>query len=1071
MASPETIVRFEQEAQALGRLQHPGIAQIYEAGTANTGFGPQPYFAMELIHGLPPREFVARHKLGVRERLELVAKTAEAVHHAHQRGLIHRDLKPGNILVDESGQPKVLDFGVARAIDNSEAQQTRQTDVGQLVGTLAYMSPEQVLVDPHEIDTRTDVYALGIILYELIAERLPYNASRKLHEAIKAISEEDPVMLGTLDRTCKGDIETITAKALEKDKTRRYTSAAELAADIRRYLTDQPIIARPPTAAYQLHKFARRNRALVAGTAAVFAVLVAGVIVSSSQATRAARAERAALLQRDRITWQNLSRESVRLSAARTDDDLAALLARQAFLMQQREPNPYHSEFVENALQQAGSLTLWSHNITQNYRRGSPALTVSADGSRAAAAGPDGSILLWDMKQRGSPPRILKRPGLGPVLFLAFSPDGSRLASGGFEDSIWDLRESNPSPVLLRGHKRDITGGAFSPDGTTLVTTDTETILLWDLRNRGNPGQPIEPVLLGSLSSFVAFSPDGAKLVAVGGPKETGRIWDIRNPDRPSTEVFGLQEGLTAAFSPDGHFLALGTDGNLMNMDEPTAARALAAVSDREIELLLGKPNGNDFTIFDGAAPLSLFDLQNRTLHRVLLKAGGVQRVTATAFSSDGKRLAAGSFDYSTGIVRIWDMGDLMAPPLQLRGHQAAVRSLAFSLDGTVLFSASDDGIVRAWDLQSPAMNRVLPPPQGPRGNGVRSLAFGPEGNRLLAARSDGSVHMWDLQNMERSSVVLEGNVDSVLRTTALPIDSLFGTKLPVVVVPAQTVALSTDASRLAVGGGTDGREPRVWDLKNPGAPPKVIPVGNTRINALRFSPDASELAMRTQGKLLLWNLRTSAMRVFTLPGDSMDLFFPFSLAGTHLAASTESSLSVWDLRDSKLPPVLLQAEQRRRFPLALSPDGRTLAASTENAILWNLLDLKVPPVVLRGAGSPPIQEMVFSRDGTRLATTANQFIRLWDLLNLNQSPVSLEISEYAFGHLAFSPDGSRLAARQSTDDIHLFQLGDAAAAYLCTRVWRNLSMDEWRLYIGDGIPYERTCPALPDGHGAPTRD
>jgi non-specific serine/threonine protein kinase/serine/threonine-protein kinase len=250
--------RFEHESQALGRLQHPGIAQIYEAGTADTGFGPQPYFAMEFIRGHPLREYAEAHHLDVRERLELMVKMCEAVDHAHQRGVIHRDLKPGNILVEESGQLKILDFGVARVTD-SDAPITRQTDVGQLVGTLEYMSPEQVLANPVELDTRSDVYTLGVILYELLAGHRPYKLSGQLHEAVQAIREEDPAPLSSISRNYRGDIETIAAKALEKDKTRRYGSAAALAADIQRYLADQPIAARPPSASYQLHKFARQE--------------------------------------------------------------------------------------------------------------------------------------------------------------------------------------------------------------------------------------------------------------------------------------------------------------------------------------------------------------------------------------------------------------------------------------------------------------------------------------------------------------------------------------------------------------------------------------------------------------------------------------------------------------------------------------------------------------------------------------------------------------------------------------------------------------------------------------------
>jgi non-specific serine/threonine protein kinase/serine/threonine-protein kinase len=299
LASPELLRRFAQDAQALGRLQHPGIAQIYDAGTADTGYGSQPYFAMEFIRGAALRDYADGRHLGLRERLELMVKICEAVHHAHQRGLIHRDLKPGNIIVDETGQPKILDFGVARVTD-SDTQATMATDVGQLVGTLNYMSPEQVLADPLDIDTRSDVYALGVILYELLSGRLPYQISKRLHEAMQTIREEDPSRLSTIDRRYRGDIETIAAKALEKDKTRRYSSAAELAADITHYLKDEPIIAQPPTASYQLQKFARRHKALVGGVAAVFVVLIGGVVASTWQAIRASRAEHAAVQERDR---------------------------------------------------------------------------------------------------------------------------------------------------------------------------------------------------------------------------------------------------------------------------------------------------------------------------------------------------------------------------------------------------------------------------------------------------------------------------------------------------------------------------------------------------------------------------------------------------------------------------------------------------------------------------------------------------------------------------------------------------------------------------------------------------
>lgn len=294
LAAPVLLRRFAHETEALGRLQHPGIARIYDAGTAECGWGAQPYFAMELIRGLSLLEYANRRQLGTADRVELMIKVCEAVDHAHQRGIIHRDLKPGNILVDESGQPKVLDFGVARIAD-LDASATQQTKVGDLVGTLMYMSPEQMLADPAQLDARSDVYSLAVVCYELLAGRLPYRAEGRLTEAVRTVREDEPLPLGAVNRAYRGDLQIILAKALEKDPARRYGSAGDLAADLRRYLSHQPISAVPPTIVYQTRKFVRRHWTLVSAASAVFAVLVAGIAVSATEAIRATRARDRAL--------------------------------------------------------------------------------------------------------------------------------------------------------------------------------------------------------------------------------------------------------------------------------------------------------------------------------------------------------------------------------------------------------------------------------------------------------------------------------------------------------------------------------------------------------------------------------------------------------------------------------------------------------------------------------------------------------------------------------------------------------------------------------------------------------
>ncbi|MCZ6836481.1 MAG: serine/threonine-protein kinase [Planctomycetota bacterium] len=277
--------RFELECEILGHLRHPGIAQIYEAGSLDTEFGVQPYFAMELIEGESIVRFAQECDMSVKERLRLMIMTCRAVHYAHQRGVIHRDLKPDNILVvddTEGPRPKILDFGVARATDADIRTTTLHTEAGLLLGTVAYMSPEQALGNPNDIDVRSDVYALGIILFELLSNDLPHKLEGLMMlEALRVIREDEPTRLASVVRNYHGDLDTIIAKTIEKDKDRRYQSVAELADDLQRHLDDKPIQARPPSTSYQMKKFALRNKALVGGIVTAILLLVLGIAGTS----------------------------------------------------------------------------------------------------------------------------------------------------------------------------------------------------------------------------------------------------------------------------------------------------------------------------------------------------------------------------------------------------------------------------------------------------------------------------------------------------------------------------------------------------------------------------------------------------------------------------------------------------------------------------------------------------------------------------------------------------------------------------------------------------------------------
>jgi non-specific serine/threonine protein kinase/serine/threonine-protein kinase len=284
MASAEALRRFEREAQALARLRHPGIAQIYEAGTFEEGGISLPFFALEYIPNARTITDYARVKnLGVRQKLDLFTQICEAVHYGHQRGIIHRDLKPANILVDSEGRVRIIDFGVARAVDADLEQADAQTRVGQIVGTAQYMSPEQFEADPNDLDTRSDVYALGVVLFELLTGQLPYDIEKTgIFEIARMVREEPAKSLGSVSPGTDNEVELIVGKALNKDRELRYQSAFGLAEDIRHYLKGEAISARTTSFSYQTRVFARRNKAVV-GLAATLAVLLVGGILWTSK--------------------------------------------------------------------------------------------------------------------------------------------------------------------------------------------------------------------------------------------------------------------------------------------------------------------------------------------------------------------------------------------------------------------------------------------------------------------------------------------------------------------------------------------------------------------------------------------------------------------------------------------------------------------------------------------------------------------------------------------------------------------------------------------------------------------
>lgn len=359
MDSDEVIARFEQERSALAVMDHPNVARVYDAGTTPDG---RPYFVMEYVPGVPITEYCNRHGLSIRRRLELFVSVCEAVQHAHMKGIVHRDIKPSNVLVvspDESGSqaalPKIIDFGVAKAIEHTLTGHTVFTRQGQLIGTPVYMSPEQAEMSEVDIDTRSDIYALGVLLYEMLTGTTPFDSEdllgKGLAEMMRVIREDEPprpsTRLSSLGATpvqteqrqsdprklsllLRGDLDWVVMKCLEKDRTRRYEAASELARDLVRHLQNEPVMARPPSRSYKMRKFVRRHRVPVGAGVAIVALLLVGVVAlslmyrwarqeESESARRAALLERVTEFQSEQLATVDLERMGDRLQSALLD--------------------------------------------------------------------------------------------------------------------------------------------------------------------------------------------------------------------------------------------------------------------------------------------------------------------------------------------------------------------------------------------------------------------------------------------------------------------------------------------------------------------------------------------------------------------------------------------------------------------------------------------------------------------------------------------------------------------------------------------------------------------------------
>ena len=854
LASAADLKRFEYEAQVLGSLRHPGIAHVYAFGTHPSDAGPVPYFVMEFIpEAKTIVEYAADDSLPRPRRLELFRAVCEAVAHGHRKGVVHRDLKPRNILVDASGQPKVIDFGVARSAEVDAASTTLLADAGQVVGTLQYMSPEQFAGD--SVDVRADVYALGIILCELLTGRTPHELQGKtLAEAARIVTEDDvaPPSLGGLPRA----LAAIVGRCLEKNRGHRYADAGALAADVGRFLAGDPVTARLPSLLDSLLRVARRHRAATAALvtlAASLAVAFAGISAFwfRAEAERArAEAEGAeAGRQRTIAHDQRLLAVAAKEQAEREADSarwrlyLANLRHLEA-LAKGTESQGDGTLFEQTlALQPAGSMPIElrclrpgldrAAQVIAGMPRDAKRFVASPDGRRFAILRDDGAVAIHETSD-GAEVHVLRGRGAAAQA-AAFSPDGGRVVTACRDRTarLWDM-STGAEIMVLRGHAKPLSYAAFSADGRRIVAGGARTARVWDAAT----GAPVATIGNREGVSVAVLSPDGRQALTVCAgsyprslERESLRVWDVDAGTETGPVSGSDVTPLWFGWSPEGRRMFIGGfDGRGRLLDADTFAVLATVAPDRSSDgRNLGRACRFAFNPDGTRIAVAAFDtvcvLETRDGRESWATKPHPLPVACLAFSPDGSRLLAGSDD---GKARLWDAAT-GAELAVLEGHRDAVLNVAFGGDGDRLITQGRDGTIRLWSTAD-CGNRfaVL---RGHRGT-VRGAVFSPDGRRLATVSDDGSARLWD--------------VDTARELTVFP-----GRDLTVM-----GAAFSPDGRRLAT---VDPRGPRLWDTLTGTA---VADLGGHRSCAfsVAFRHDGTRLATGAlDGEVRLWNAVTGA--------------------------------------------------------------------------------------------------------------------------------------------------------------------------------------------------------------------
>jgi len=1078
MDTRQVIARFEAERQALAMMDHQNIARVLDAGTTTAGQASslphvgRPYFVMELVKGVPITEYCDRNQLTVRERTELFVPVCQAIQHAHQKGVIHRDIKPSNVLVtlyDGRPVPKVIDFGVAKAIEQRLTERTMFTQYGQVVGTLEYMSPEQAEMSGLDIDTRSDIYSLGVLLYELLTGSTPIS-KEKLREAafieiLRSICEDEPERPSTrlshstaalptisarrktepdkLGVLLRGELDWIVMKSLEKDRTRRYESAAGLAADVEHYLKDEPVTACPPSAVYRFRKFASKYRVALATTAGFAALLVVAAVVSTWQAVRATHAEQDA--RRAYLAEADARQVAERAGQAEADAHRAAELDRQQAVAaeaqaqnerdaarQARDQEAVARQEAEAARQREASLRQQADRMAETRRRRLYAMQIQLAQHEWQAANVRHAIELLEAQ--------IPQPGQAELR--------------GFEwYYLWRLCHNDRQTLTVGS--QPVHAVAFSPDGQTIATVASGMAVLWNAET----GEPY-----GTASAqfskvwCAAYTRDGTRLAVAGlaSDRHTGRVavYDARTRKLLWTQADFPHGIMAVAISPDGATLATGTAAYFGSGGTPatrlvgiTPLPAQAEVKLWDIE------TGEEVRTMQGTSGgiLSL----DFSADGMLLAAGGWDRairvwdvpsgeskglrtahsayVWSVAFSHDGRQLAsgAGKWDGPAEII-LWDMPDLRQRAT-LEGHAAGVTAAAFSPDDRTLATASWDRTVKLWDVASQQVRRTLIGHQ----SYVIALGFSPNGRRLASADWAGTAKLWDTDRaLDQIALTAETVGHYSLDFTRN------GASLAMACADANLIDLSSgEVVHHFAGHGADtlvavsphgstvattGIYPatvRLYDASNGELRWEEPGHGGKKIWALCFSPDGRSLATGGEDGLVRIGSVATGEGLRTLEGSGNSVrWLSYSADGTLLAGCCHrtdsrpgSDIRIWDAGTGELKHIIGQdtpgAHSHWVECAAFTPDGKTLATCSHDgtAKLWDT-DTWQLRATLKGHHEA-IYHLAVSPDSRTLATASwDGSVRLWSI-DTGLPLLTLADNRGVVYCVAFSPDGRTLAA------------------------------------------------------------